>query len=273
MGEAVEVFGALPRSPDRFLAFRGHANLEWSTQPHIARPGLGISDHENAIVRELVALHPGEFLNDRSMFDRLVRMQHFGLPTRLLDVTINPLVALFFATDDDPNNSSADGAVVVFNGPKTRQKYFDSDAVSCIANLANLSAEERQSIEHSKATTVSDFNKLNAVDRLFQFIRAEKPHFRKAIQKTDLFRPYYVIPKMSNKRMIAQTGAFIIYGLNPKRGPRYDRDIAAHKIRVPADRKPRIRAELAHLGIDDSTLFPEIDRAAKQIVQKFVTLR
>nr|WP_257627200.1 FRG domain-containing protein [Enterobacter roggenkampii] len=24
------------------------------------------------------------------MFDRLVRMQHFGLPTRLLDVTSNP---------------------------------------------------------------------------------------------------------------------------------------------------------------------------------------
>lgn len=221
------------------------------------------------MVRELLSLHPHEFLTDTSMFDRLVRMQHFGLPTRLLDVTINPLVALFFATDPIPEKPHVDGCVIVFDGPKTRQKYFDSDAVSCIANLANLSADERRTIEKSTATTIAEFNKINAVDRLYQFIRAEKPHFRKAIQKTDLFRPYYVVPKMSNKRMIAQTGSFIIYGLDPKRGPRYDRDISAKKIRVPWNTKGQIRDELSRLGFDDSTLFPEIDRAAKQIVRKF----
>ncbi len=37
------------------------------------------------------------------MFDRLVRMQHFGLPTRLLDVSLNPLIALCVATDPGPS--------------------------------------------------------------------------------------------------------------------------------------------------------------------------
>ncbi|MBW4236742.1 FRG domain-containing protein [Enterobacter roggenkampii] len=45
---------------------------------------------EDLAVRDIVSLHPNEFSSDKTMFDRLVRMQHFGLPTRLLDVTSNP---------------------------------------------------------------------------------------------------------------------------------------------------------------------------------------
>jgi hypothetical protein len=31
----------------------------------------------------------------------------------------------------------------------------------------------------------------------------------------DLFVPYYVHPKMSNRRILAQSGAFILYGIDP----------------------------------------------------------
>jgi hypothetical protein len=71
------------------------------------------------------------------MFDRLVRMQHFGFPTRLMDVSLNPLAALYFATNPRPKDESSDGVVTAFAVPRNREKYYDSDAVSCIASLAN----------------------------------------------------------------------------------------------------------------------------------------
>jgi hypothetical protein len=81
------------------------------------------------------------------MFDKLVRMQHFGLPTRLLDVSRNAMVALFFATDPGPVNSKpSDGLVTAFAIPPELEKYYDSDSVSCIANLANMTAEEKGKI-------------------------------------------------------------------------------------------------------------------------------
>src|SRR5438067_1338092 len=80
------------------------------------------------------------------MFDRLVRMQHFGLPTRLLDVSLNALVALYFAADTGPGGAAADGVVMGFSIPEEREKYFDSDCVSCLAHLANMTHREKRTI-------------------------------------------------------------------------------------------------------------------------------
>ena len=268
---AVEFFDGLRAYLNDTLLFRGHTDITWPIVPSIFRQQKPVIAHESDIIRELISLYPNEFTGDATMFDRLVRMQHFGLPTRLMDQTRDPLVALYFAVEEGDNNTS-DGSVIITNVPPDRRKYFDSDSVSCLANLSNLSEQERVTIENTTATTISDLHRIQAVDRLFQFIRVEKPHFMPRIRKEDLFKPYYVVPKMNNARIIAQSGAFIIFGLSWKKGPKYKRGITAECIRIPARSKRGIRDSLERLGYDDSSLFPEIERASRQVVKRFAKL-
>lgn len=133
------------RNDERPVAFRGQSFHAWPTLPRIFRPEVGLYDYEKNAVRDLISIHPQEFDGDETMFDRLVRMQHFDLPTRLLDVTTNPLVALYFATDAFITDDEAqDGKVQALFLPENRQRYFDSDRVSCIANLSNLTVDEKK---------------------------------------------------------------------------------------------------------------------------------
>ncbi len=213
------------------------------------------------------------------MLDKLVRMQHFGLPTRLMDVSRNALVALYFATDPGPLGSKlTDGLVTAFAVPQELEKYYDSDSVSCIANLANVTAEEKVAILRLKESISEDisvtrtlelFNESDVIKRLLQFIRAEKSYFQSIMNPVDLFVPYFVHPKMSNRRILAQSGAFILYGLDPPKTMFFPYQIEQTPFIVPQDQKNSIRKALDNIGINESMLFPEIDKAAARIKNSY----
>ena len=114
--------------------YRGHADKEWKLIPSILRTPDG-PEKEHLLFRDMVAHEPQSFSECRSALDHLVQMQHYGLPTRLLDVTMNPLVALYFACEEAAPHP-ADGAVYNFAVPEGKVKHYDSDTVSVLANLA-----------------------------------------------------------------------------------------------------------------------------------------
>lgn len=90
--------------------YRGHAYKGWKLLPSIFRTTNGV-EKEHLLFRDMVAHEPQSFSECKSALDYLVQMQHYGLPTRLLDVTMNPLVALYFACQsrDDAEVDSIKG--------------------------------------------------------------------------------------------------------------------------------------------------------------------
>jgi hypothetical protein len=256
------------------VAFRGEQFKGWQTQPKVFRPEVGLYADEGNAVRDLMSVHPQEFRDDETMFDRLVRMQHFELPTRLLDVTINPLVALYFASAEHlQDGEPQDGKVQALFLPKERQRYFDSDRVSCMANLANLTEDEKKAMALAYKLGKDDFNLAKVVERLLWFVRIEKHHFEAKIDPQHLLHPVFVKPKMSNRRIIAQSGAFLIYGARRLTSKEVDADLRMLRAVVPADKKVELRAQLERLGIHASSLFPEIDKAAGFIVKRYANGR
>ncbi|EMF5626603.1 FRG domain-containing protein [Enterobacter hormaechei] len=253
-------------------SFRGQKYSGWPMLPKLFRPDMKLYEHENFTVRDIVSIHPEEFSKDQTMFDRLVRMQHFELPTRLLDVSINPLIALWFATEDfKKDRRLQDGLVYAYFVPESRQRYYDSDRVSCMSNLANLKIKDKSEIFNIISDGIERdlFNKNKSVDQLLYHIRMEKSHFRDEINPYDLVHPIYVKPKMSNKRIIAQSGAFLLYGANGFKGTKPEEWIKREYVVIQAKNKKKIRRELELLGIHASSLFPEIDKTANFIIQKY----
>jgi hypothetical protein len=276
----IEEFDRYFLGSTQLKCYRGQRDSSWPNVAGVFRPSFKeLLNDEKRAVRELISVQPHEFASDETMFDKLVRMQHFGLPTRLLDVSRNAMVALFFATDPGPIDSKpSNGLVTAFAIPPELEKYYDSDSVSCIANLANMTATEKARVievkesladDLSRASTIDLFNKDPVVERLLQFIRAEKPYFQSIMDPVDLFVPYYVHPKMSNRRILAQAGAFIIYGLSPPKTMFFPYEIERKLFIVPHEVKTSIRKAFDNIGINESTLFPEIDKAAARIKDSF----
>jgi hypothetical protein len=244
---------------DEVLLYRGHSQKKFTLLPSVLRDPK-FQEGEHAILRELVASHPSDFASDTTTLEQLVRVQHYSLPTRLLDATWNPLVALYFTVKDDLDKT---GEVIVFRIKKDQVKFFDSDTVSCVANLAHLKTTEKQAIDFALSKDL--FNKQPQIDRLLQFIKVEKPSFRDIIIPDHLKAVLCVKPKQSNQRILAQSGAFLLFGLASDLDTHPIPGITIERIRVNAREKGKIVKELDRMSVNESTMFPEIEKAALYI--------
>jgi len=251
---------ATPPGAGEAAFYRGHSKAaEYKLKPSVLREDAD-RIAEPRKFRDLMIATPLDFRDDRSTFERLSRAQHYGLPTRMLDTSTNPLIALYFACRSNPD---VVGEVIRFTIQNDRVKYYDSDTVSCLANLALLDDADRQLIDTSldRAT----FNKTIPVIKLLHFIKEEKPYFRDVIDPADIERVLCVRGRHSHDRVTAQSGAFLLFGRDAELPETGGVDISVRRIKVADGFKGDIVKQLDTLAINEGTAFRDIDRHAKHI--------
>lgn len=248
--------------------YRGHSNrTKYRLEPSILRKdehgNYIYRDAEDRMYRELLVSNSIDFHGDVYTLDRLVRMQHYSLPTRLLDITSNPLIALYFACK---SNLDQDGEVIVFSMDRHHIKYFDSDTASCIANLTRLPQASKDALDFS-SLDVRKFNKLQSVKQLLHFIKEEKPFFEPRLEPKHLRSIVCVKGKHTNNRIAFQSGAFLLFGHDAALDEGGSPEISVQRIAVT--NKGDVLRQLDLLNINESTVFPYIENSAKYIAQKF----
>ena len=246
----IEVIVDQQRHENLSICYRGHVQENWKIEPYLFRTNKILST-ETTVLKSAIALQPSSFINDMTMFERLVRVQHSSLPTRLLDVSWNPLIALYFCVR---SNFDHNGEVIVLACESQIVHYFDSNIVSCIANTVLLNLGEREILRNNSHLDIVTFNKLEPTRRLLDFVQVEKPYFGPTIDPHHLTRAILVKPRVNIPKTIVHNGAFIIFGINNESlKDDYD-NIIIQRIVIKSFFKKRILNQLNILGINDETM-------------------
>lgn len=254
------------------LFFRGQSNKSWDIRPSIFRDSLISVEHK--IIQTAIARVPQEFRECSSEFEELTKLQHYGLPTRLLDITMNPLVALYFAClptskvkDEDGNEVDPDGIVYICTGYAEHEISYKTEILSKITKIG-----------FERDFTLKDLKAKLEINK-----NIDPESFIKQIQET-----IFVMPSYSNSRLIRQSGAFLISGaINvtvnehdlwnckvSKSVKNLNQEVDKKHIIIPQESKEKLLDELDFFNINESTLFPELEHQMshiKKVGAKWVT--
>lgn len=250
------------------LFFRGHSDSNYLLRPSVMRmPSIEINESE--IYHQMLINCPNDFEKCHSHLEKLVKMQHYGLPTRLIDITRNMLVALFFACESHPE---AFGELLLISVDNDKIKYPQSDTVSILASLPVFSKEMQQKFNNfASDESISDLEFNKQIARLTYEVRLEKPAFVPDVRKEDILRNYIVFSLKNNNRIVKQDGAFILCGLSAEKDSLkefryYSKD---KKVVILIRNKDKILEQLELFSINRAALFPEIESVAEYLKNKY----
>lgn len=133
--------------PSGYVRFYRGQTSKWKLLPHAFRDDFSPDDESNFFY-DIVNKKPDEFAGCKCTFDYLVKMQHYGIPTRLLDITSNPLVALFFALGECGATAPT---VYIVDVRKDFVKNYMSDSITILSNLSRVGEDRKEVIEDSKS--------------------------------------------------------------------------------------------------------------------------
>ncbi len=251
-----------------FQWYRGHANKEWDLIPKVQRNFKG--SEEDLFRRE--RYYTNDFQARASVFkspalpineyaDWLTLMQHYGLPTRLLDWSRSPLVALYFAVSDE-NVSDKDGCIWMLTpGKLNESQHLEKPSTIDGKTYDNVYI---YNTKHKTITTMiyPAFRRWELSDTP-ETITPEDRKFAQWLENLkDKIAACY--PTEADGRVYNQFAAFTVHNSIKKLVDICD-DSTLLRITIPHEYKDKLRYELSVCGITQSYIYPDLEHLAKEI--------
>ncbi len=231
------------------------------------KSGSDIELVEKNLIREAKIRFPEIVAECNDNIEMLIKFQHYGLPTRLLDITSNPLIALYIACNK--KEGECDGRVLVCKNNET--DYLDVQAIGTILGMYGITRLKSiiKKVEHSPL--------FNGVDKVkIEFLLQER------IDKPLLFRAPH-----SNPRIKVQQGAFVLTPFKAKipgckcvvdykdeeegiLDKMFDMD---KTIVIDKDSKKTILDDLDIMGYNEATIFPEEEHKMNYIKKHYMRFK
>lgn len=273
------------------LYYRGEPDCYENVQAGIFRisqkTGRSVCEIENELIENAKLKYPEIVRDCVDVLDALVRLQHYLLPTRLLDVTRNPLIALFFACfDETGKNDEKNGRVLVCKKQETPYERIKALASLIDCYMYCKYSNIKRTLEEKGINVDADKRRQ---DELMD----------------DMIKPHLFVAPQNNPRIRFQDGAFIFSTLryldkdnrsssNFKmlKNVKYDNLFTATKKRllyyptewvglndmfesivfiVDSHIKKSILYQLDTLGINEASIYPEYEHQMKYIKKRYET--
>lgn len=222
-----------------------YSALEWEILAHFKKEACGFLPH----------------ISQSDDFTWLQYAQHYGVPTRLLDFTSNPLVAMYFCCQSESEN---DGAVWIINA----------------LNFDRWSTSEPFCTELGP-----DYTREASIHSVLQEMRGEFDYGElRGEPRPQKQYPFVFIPPYIDQRMSAQSSRFMLWGhdhsaLEALAGEKNWMELLSDgitysiandmrfisRIIIPADCKRNIMKELDLLDINEKAVFPGLDGLGRYI--------
>ena len=214
--------------------WRGQSKSKWDLIPSVYRCCRD-REYEQNICSAFIVKAPARYSKDCPSLTEaaswLILMQHYGLPTRLLDWTESLLVALYFATLEHDCTPGALWALA----PGMLNK--------CHIPWVNMPQILNPTIDRIQPTCKAAYAPVT--ECIYEAAAVMAPH--------------------EDLRVLAQQSVFTVHGKRTALNKLPNKDEFLLRIEIPSKQKLECRAYLQKLGIRCSSLFPDLEHLAKDL--------